>query len=70
MDTAEKRIFNVIQNRNQKGYSAIKDILVDSFTQLEQLYNQKQRITGVATGFADLDYMTAGLHESDRKSVV
>ena len=65
LDTAEKRIFDVIQNRNQKGYTAIKDILVDSFTQLEQLYNQKQHITGVPTGFADLDYITAGLHPSD-----
>lgn len=65
LDTAEKRIFDVIQNRNQKGYTAIKDILVDSFTQLEQLYNQKQHITGTPTGFADLDYITAGLHPSD-----
>ena len=65
LDTAERKIFEVIQNRNQKGYSSIKDILVDSFTQLEQLYNQKQRITGVPTGFADLDYITAGLHKSD-----
>lgn len=65
LDTAEKRIFDVIKNRNQKGYSAIKDILVDSFTELEQLYNQKQHITGTPTGFADLDYITAGLHPSD-----
>ena len=64
LDTAERKIFDVIQNRNQKGYSAIKDILVDSFTQLEQLYN-KQHITGVPTGFADLDFITAGLHKSD-----
>ncbi len=65
LDTAERKIFDVIQNRNQKGYTPIKDILVESFTQLEQLYNQKQRITGVPTGFADLDYLTAGLHKSD-----
>jgi len=65
LDTAEKRIFDVIKNRNQKGYSAIKDILVDSFTELEKLYNQKQHITGTPTGFADLDYITAGLHPSD-----
>lgn len=65
LDTAEKRIFDVIQNRNQKGYTAIKDILVDSFTELEQLYNQKQHITGIPTGFTDLDYITAGLHPSD-----
>ena len=65
MDQAEKRIFDTIQSRNQKGYSSIKDILVETFTQLEQLYNQKQHITGVPTGFADLDYKTAGLHNSD-----
>ena len=65
MEGAEKKIFNVMQNKNQKGYSAMKDILVDSFTQLEELYNRKQHITGVPTGFADLDYKTAGLHSSD-----
>jgi len=65
MDQAEKKIFNSIQERNQKGYSSIRDILVDTFTELEQLYNKKQHITGVPTGFADLDYKTAGLHNSD-----
>lgn len=65
MDQAEKKIFDTIQSRNQKGYSTIKDILVDTFTELEQLYNKKQHITGVPTGFADLDYKTAGLHNSD-----
>lgn len=65
MDQAEKKIFDCIQTRNQKGYASIKDILVDTFTELEQLYNQKQHITGVPTGFADLDYKTAGLHNSD-----
>ena len=65
MDQAEKKIFDAIQRKNQKGYHTIKDILVDSFTELERLYNQKQHITGVPTGFADLDYKTAGLHNSD-----
>ena len=65
MEGAEKKIFNIMQNKNQKGYSAMKDILVDSFTQLEELYNRKQHITGVPTGFADLDYKTAGFHSSD-----
>ena len=65
MDPAERKIFNIMQKRDQKGYSSMKDILVDSFTELEQLYNQKQHITGVPTGFIDLDYKTAGLHNSD-----
>lgn len=65
MDEAEKKIFNIMQKRNQKGYASIKDVLVDTFAGLEKLYNQKQHITGVPTGFSDLDYKTAGLHESD-----
>lgn len=65
MENAEKKIFNIMQDKNNKGYSPIKDILVDSFTQLEELYNRKQHITGVPTGFVELDYKTAGFHSSD-----
>ena len=65
MNHAEKRIFEISQGKNQKGYSALKDILVESFAEIEKLYNQKQPITGIPTGFADLDYKTAGLHNSD-----
>ena len=65
MDNAEKKIFNIMQKKNQTGYSSIKDILVDSFTELEDLYNRKQHVTGVPTGFIDLDNRTAGLHNSD-----
>lgn len=65
MNSAEKKIFNIMQDKNQKSYSPIKDVLIDAFTELEQLYNQKQHITGVPTGFIDLDYKTAGLHNSD-----
>ena len=65
MDNAEKKIFDLMQRKSQKGYSSIRDILVDSFTELEQLYNQKQHITGVASGFIDLDNKTAGFHKSD-----
>lgn len=65
MEGAEKKIFNIMQNKNQKGYTPIKDILVDSFTELEELYNRKQHITGVPTGFTELDYKTAGFHGSE-----
>ena len=65
MDGAEKKIFDIMQSKNQKGYSPIKDVLVESFTKLEELYNRKQHITGVPTGFAELDYKTAGLHGSE-----
>ena len=65
MEGAEKKIFNLMQDKNQKGYAQIKDVLVDSFTQLEELYNRKQHITGIPSGFADLDYRTAGFHGSE-----
>ena len=65
MDSAEKKIFDLMQRKSQKGYSAIKDILVDSFAELQELYNKKQHITGVASGFIDLDNKTAGLHKSE-----
>ena len=65
MEGAEKKIFDVMQQKNQKGYEPIKDVLVESFTKLEELYNRKQHITGVPTGFAELDYKTAGLHGSE-----
>ena len=65
MEGVEKKVFNLTQGKNQKGYSPIKDILVDSFTQLEELYNRKQHITGVPSGFSDLDYRTAGFHGSE-----
>ena len=65
MNLAEKRIFEISQGKSQKGYSEIKDILIETFSEIEKKYNQKQPITGIATGFADLDYRTAGLQNSD-----
>lgn len=65
MDGAEKKIFDIMQRKSQKGYSSIKDILVDSFTELQELYNNKQHITGVPSGFIDLDNKTAGFHKSE-----
>ena len=65
MAGAEKKIFDIMQKKNQKSYTPIKDVLIESFTKLEELYNQKSKITGVPTGFADLDDKTAGLHGSD-----
>ena len=65
MEGAEKKIFNIMQEKNQKGYTPIKDVLVESFTKLEELYNRKQHITGVPSGFSELDYRTAGFHGSE-----
>ena len=65
MESAEKKIFDIMQNKDKKGYAPIQDILVESFNQLEELYNRKQHITGVPSGFIELDYKTAGFHGSD-----
>lgn len=65
MDSAEKKIFDIMQKRNQKGYAGINEILVESFEKLEKLYNQKSYITGIPTGFIEFDKKTAGLHNSD-----
>ena len=65
IEKAEKSVFDLLKNRNQKGYTPIKDVLVEAFAQLEKLYNQKEHITGIPTGFVDLDYKTAGFHGSE-----
>ena len=65
MEIAEKKIFDLSQKKNQRGYTSIKDVLVESFAELERLYNQEGAITGVPTGFADLDSRTSGFHKSD-----
>ena len=65
MDGAERKIFDIMQSKNQKGYTPIKDALIESVMTLEQLYNRKQSITGISTGFIQLDYKTAGLHGSE-----
>ena len=65
MNGAEKKIFDIMQSKNSKSYTPIKDVLVESITNLEKLYNQKQHVTGVPTQFYDLDDKTAGLHGSE-----
>jgi len=65
LDKAEKNIFDILQKRNFKGLIPIKDVLVETFNKLEELYNNKGHITGIPTGFADLDFKTYGLQNSD-----
>jgi replicative DNA helicase len=62
---AEKKVFDLSQNKSVKGYSSIKDVLVSTFNELEKLYNQKGSLSGITTGFIGMDKMTSGLHNSD-----
>jgi len=65
IDRAEQGIFDILQKRSSQGFIPIKDVLVDTFNKLEELYNNKGTITGISTGFVDLDFKTAGLHNTD-----
>jgi replicative DNA helicase len=65
LDMAEKKVFELSQNKSTKGYTSIKDVLVSAFDELEKLYNQKGKISGITTGFIEMDKMTSGLHNSD-----
>lgn len=62
---AEDKIFNIVQNRSTKSFSLLKDVLNDVFTNLEELYKRKDSITGVPSGFIDLDDMLSGFQKSD-----
>ena len=65
MDMAERKIFDLLKERSKTTYTPIKDVLVETFAQIERLYNKSDVITGIPTGFIELDYKTAGLHNSD-----
>lgn len=65
LDQAEKIIFEIAQRRLSQGFSHLKDIVRDSFKAIEELYEKKELITGVPTGYKDFDRLTCGLQKSD-----
>lgn len=65
LDEAEKMIFQVSSRGGQGGYVPIKDILVGTFERIEALYGNKRGVTGVASGFYDLDNLSSGFQNSD-----
>ena len=65
LDEAESAIFAVADDRLKAGFIAMRDLVKDSFPKIEKLFEQKRLITGVPTGFVDLDEMTRGLQGGD-----
>jgi len=65
LDWAEQSIFNLSQRHNQGGFAALKDVLMEAFEHIEQLYAKKGGVTGVPTGYTQFDEMTSGLQPSD-----
>jgi len=65
IELAESRIFAISQNRSVNSFVEIKDVLMEVFNQLEERAMNKGSITGITTGYDDLDRMTSGLQKSD-----
>lgn len=65
VDKAEQLIFDVSQKKVSSRFSALRDVIKDSIETIDSLYQRKENITGLATGFRDLDIKTAGLQRSD-----
>jgi replicative DNA helicase len=65
LDFSEKTIFQISEQQIKPSYYPLKSILQSTFKSIERLYEKKQLITGVATGFADLDEKTSGFQPSD-----
>ncbi len=65
IDLAESRIFSLAQNRGSNDFSMVRDVLLTVFNQLEERAKIKGSITGINTGYKDLNRMTAGLQRSD-----
>jgi len=65
IDDAERRIFQISERRIGAGFYSMKEIVKSSFKTIETLYERKEHVTGVPTGFKDIDELTSGLQPSD-----
>lgn len=65
LNEAEKKILEVSQRKNTGAFQNIKDVLVETYDNIETLHNRKGDITGIPTGFVELDRMTAGFQRND-----
>ncbi|PLX92789.1 MAG: replicative DNA helicase [Desulfuromonas sp.] len=65
LDHAEKSIFEIAENRIRPSFFPVRDILKDTFKTIEKLYDRKELVTGVPSGYLELDKMTAGMQSGD-----
>ena len=65
LDQAEQSIFEVAEHKIKPSFHELREVVNDSFKRLEELADRKEPITGVASGFIDLDGLTAGFQDSD-----
>ena len=65
LDSAESKIFNIVNKRKTSEFRNIQDVVYKAQSDLEKLSENSNEITGVATGFYDLDKLTSGFHENE-----
>ncbi len=65
LDGAEKAIFEIAEDKIREGFVPLRDLVQSSFATIEKLQQHKGLVTGVPTGFVDLDELTSGLQPSD-----
>jgi len=65
LDRAEKSIFDIAERRIRQGFVGIREIVKESFRTIDQLSQSREMVTGIPTGFVDLDEMTSGLQKGD-----
>lgn len=65
LDTAEKKILNVVKTRKGSEFRTVQDVMFKTQSDLEKLSQKKGAITGLSTGFYDIDNLTSGLHPNE-----
>ncbi|MCL0040616.1 replicative DNA helicase [Thermodesulfovibrionales bacterium] len=65
IDYAQKMIFDITDKRTKISFSPLKDVIKDTFKMIEHLYDKKEAITGVPSGFKDIDELTSGFQSGD-----
>ncbi|MEW6068190.1 MAG: replicative DNA helicase [Nitrospirota bacterium] len=65
VDVAEKTIFDISGKRIKTSFAKLRDVIKDTFEMIERLYDKKETVTGVPSGFNDLDELTTGFQKGD-----
>src|SRR5699024_3175530 len=65
LDEAERSILEVSNKQNASAFKPIKDVLIDVYDNIEQLNDYNRYVTGISTGYRELELMTSGLQRND-----
>ena len=65
LQSAERRVFTIVEQQDDTASMAIGDILLEAFTRIDERMNKDGSVAGITTGFSDLDYQTTGLQPTE-----